>query len=492
LSDLCFQLFDKAQRPTAFILYAPLNDDSLPYRFEYWVPKADLNLRLKRLITLSRADRIRFRSDLVGEDSTLFKRRLWTRAPEEKLLQYLRTIPPLKAFIREYKDVKKAKATVNRATDWVIGQGFQPAYEDRVVIGKYKLKNSKYVTRYPYLDADSFQVLVLPEIKTYWRTEETRVRRTGFEEGFLGPHILIPQGVERSNGRVRAAYCEQSMVFQDSIQAITVPEMERRAAKLLTAIFNSTLAAWVYFHDTANIGTDRAKVHQSELLKLPFDMPENMPDPARAAAAEKKIVRLIDREIANADELLSPQTNLLEEIDQLVFDYYGLDVPEVALIEDTFRYIIPAMQPRRSAGLQKIWDNSRIEHRSDYAAMLCKALKPCLRQPISASLAAKSGDVAILKLTINAKTGEYREESSSEVGEFLQSIRENLSVPLPGNIQLVPDLHFVIGSDMYLVKPMQLRYWLRSTALADAEQIAAEFSAAVARDSQNGDAYAGR
>lgn len=45
---------------------------------------------------------------------------------------------------------------------------------------------------------------------------------------------------------------------------------------------------------------------------------------------------------------------------------------------------------------------------------------------------------------------------------------------------------------MYLVKPMQLRHWLRSTALADAEQISAEFNAAVARHSQTGGQYAGR
>src|SRR5690606_9290546 len=58
LSDLCFQLFDGAQRPTAFVLYAPAQGDQPTYRFEYWVPKADLNLRLKRLMTLSRADRL--------------------------------------------------------------------------------------------------------------------------------------------------------------------------------------------------------------------------------------------------------------------------------------------------------------------------------------------------------------------------------------------------------------------------------------------------
>lgn len=491
LSDLCFQLFDGAQRPTAFVLYAPSGGNLQPYRFEYWVPKADLNLRLKRLITLSRVDRIRLRSDLAGEDPTLFKRRLWTRAPEEKLLQYLRTIPPLSSFIREYKEIKRAKAAIDRATDWVIGQGFKPAQEDRLDDPEYDMTTAEAVTRYPYLDANTFKTLAHPTIKMDSRLTSI-VHRSGFTEGFVGPHILIPQGVERSTGRVRAAYCEQSLVFQHSIQAIAFPERESRTAKVLTAILNSSLAAWIYFHDTANLGTDRAKVHQSELLKLPFDIPDNMPDPTRASVAEEKIVRLIEREIAHVNEFLSLRTNPLKEIDMLVLDYYGLDAPEIALIEDTFRYIIPAMQPRRSAGLQKIWDHSRIEHRSAYAAILCDALKPFLRQSVRASLAAKSNDIAVLKLTIGSEAEEYEEESPSEVGQFLQSIQKSLSVRLPGNVQLVPDLRFVIGSDMYLVKPMQLRHWLRSTALADAEQIAAEFSAAAARDDRNGDVHAGR
>lgn len=490
LSDLCFQLFDGAQRPTAFVLYAPVEGEQPPYRFEYWVPKSDLNLRLKRLMTLSRADRLRFRSDLVGEDPTLFKRRLWTRGPEETLLQYLRTIPSLNTFIKEYKDIRKANTTVDRATDWVIGQGFQPAHESRLD-GEHKFFTSDVVTKYPYLSAEDFRPIALPRRQPeVWNM--STVRRRGFVEGFTGPHILIPQGVERSIGRVRAAYCEQSLVFQHSIQAIAFPETEKRTAKVLTAVLNSSLAAWVYFHDTANLGADRAKVHQGELLKLPFDVAANMPDPARAAAAEEKIIQLIDREAAKANELLSLQSDPLDEIDHLVFDYYGLDAHEIALIEDTFRYIIPAMQPRRSAGLQKIWANSRYDDRADYAAMLREALAPYFRKTIHASLAARSADVAVLKLTIASGDEEYTEEISQDLGQFLQAIQANLPVRLPGNVQLVPDLRFVIGSDMYLIKPMQLRHWLRSTALADAEQIATEFTAAVARDDKIGGEYAGR
>lgn len=489
LSDLCFQLFDGAQRPTAFVLYERAKEGQTPYRFEYWVPKADLNLRLKRMMTLSRSDRIRFRSDLVDQDPTILKRRLWTRAPEEKLLQYLHTIPPLSAFIREYKDIRRG--AFNRKSDWAIGQGFKPAQESRLQDNDYQTTTAPPVTRYPYLDADAFQTVALETIAAArWHT--STVHRAGFSEGFLGPHILIPQGVERSIGRVRAAYCEQNLVFEHSIQAIAFPDSKRRTAKLLTAVLNSSLAAWVYFHDTANLGTDRAKVHQGDLLKLPFDLPENMPDPEHAAATAEKIVRLVDRKLKHADDILHQQGDVLREIDELVFAYYGLDAHDMALVEDTFRYIIPAMQPRRSAGLQAIWANSCPEHRSAYAFVLCDALRPWFRQPVNASLTAKSSDIAVLQLTINGRPQDYSEQDSSEFDQFLQSISANLLVPLPGNVQLVPDLRFVIGRDMYLVKPMQLRHWLRSTALADAEQIAAEFSAAVARDGKHGGEHAGR
>ena len=485
LSDLCFQLFDGAQRPSAIVLYGPASQDQPPYRFEYWVPKADLNLRLKRLMVLSRADRLNFRSDLVVDDPTVFKRRLWTRAPEERLLQYLRTMPPLSSLIRQFKEFKKSQLAINRDKDWVIGQGFQPAQEIRLTDDGYPRTTSNLVNRLNYLDARYFQTIALPRVtRGSWPT--STVRRTGFEAGFMGPHILIPQGVERSIGRVRAAFSVQDFAFQHSIQAVTVPTTELRKAKVLTAVLNSSLAAWFYFHDTANLGADRAKVHQGELLKFPFDDAANMPNPGRALAAEEKLIKLIDQAMVDTGETLTRQGEILDDIDRLVFEYYGLGASEVAIVEDTFRYVIPAMQPRRNAGLQAIWASSRIEQRADYATTLCTALAPYFRKTVIASLAARSSDVAVLKLTIGTQAEPYKENLSIEFDGFLQLIASRLPLSVSGNVQFTPDLRLVIDSDMYLFKPIALRHWLRSTALADAEQIAAEFSAAVARNSRDG------
>lgn len=485
MSDLCFQLFDGAQRPTAFVLYSPQKQEQTPYRFEYWVPKADLNLRLKRLVTLSRADHLTFRSDLVAEDPTVFKRRLWARAPEERLLQYLRTIPPMGSLVQEFKAFKRSKVEFKRDEHWVIGQGFKPAQEGRLNDPEYQTTIAEIVTQLPYLDASEFKSVVLPRVDASPRLTSV-VHRAGFDAGFRGPHILIPQGVERAVGRVRAAFSEQDVVFQHSLQAITVPPGQERKAKVLTAVLNSSLAAWFFFHDTANLGTDRAKVHQGELLKLPFDDPENMPDPAKAFRAEKKLVELIDQELATANQLLASQQDVMAAIDRLVFEYYGLDDSDVAIVEDTVHSVMPAMQPRRNAGLQSIWSQANSRQRAAYAAMLCGALSPHFRVPVKASLAACSTDVAVLKLTIGDEFAPYTEDSFSEFNDFLGAIAAKLPIELPGNVQLIPDLRLVVDHDMYLVKPTALRHWLRSTALADAEQIAAEFVAAAARHEQKG------
>lgn len=123
LSDLCFQLFDRASRPTALALYCPQAEGGQHYRFEYCAPKADLNLRLKRTMTLSRTDRAHLRSDQVQSDPAVFKRKLWARSPDERLLQYLKTLPPLSTFIVESKMPARTSVAQNLGP---LGKGFSP------------------------------------------------------------------------------------------------------------------------------------------------------------------------------------------------------------------------------------------------------------------------------------------------------------------------------------------------------------------------------
>jgi len=284
-------------------------------------------------------------------------------------------------------------------------------------------------------------------------------------------------------------------VFEDSLQAIASPPTETVLAKTLTAVLNSRLAAWFYFHESANLGTDRAKVVQSELLKLPFSPPGDMPNPGEATEYAQKISALIDEELDAVTQPMRAISNVLEQLDKLVYGYYGLSATDIAIIEDCFDYTIPAMQPRRSAGLLKIWARCQEEQRRQYASDLCFSLKSWFGAEPYASLAAKSADVAILRLSLDdsgVARSEYNEGNAVNVDDLLSSICANMNIVLPGNFHLVPDLRLVIGTDMYLVKPLQLRFWLRSAAQADAEQIAAEFQALLARTAGNGEVHCAR
>ena len=45
--------------------------------------------------------------------------------------------------------------------------------------------------------------------------------------------------------------------------------------------------------------------------------------------------------------------------------------------------------------------------------------------------------------------------------------------------QLVPDFRLFTGKSLYLVKPLQRRFWLRSAAIADADAMAMDLQDAV-------------
>ena len=481
-ADLRFQLFEKAHKPAVLILFQKNKSGNIPYRFEYWMPKADLNLRLKRLITLSSTDKASLRSDEVEKDPRAFKRRLWMRNPDAKLFHYLDSLPKLGDFIKEYGDLKKRKQPTDGG--WIIGQGFKPAKPNHPSDPSYDFK-SDVITRYPFLPIEQFRKLVLPNIDTEpWHTH--LVHRKGFEDGFIGTRILIPQGIETAQIRLRASYTEQNLCFRHVLQAISVPDGQEDKAKLITALINSKLAIWFSFHGTSSFGSDRPIIHQEEILYLPFPSSNDLPEPARAQKAATGLVNIINNLLSEKDRLLTGINSehiILSNVDDLAYDYFCLSKDEISIIDDTVKYIIPAMQPHQCS-FPDLWKPVQESDRQDYAKMLNKALNEWLSDgwTTNISLEAKNADLGIIRLSLIQKQEEfaYQEHYDKSLETVLAKIWKHVHSPQPGNFHLLPDFRIFIEGDLYLVKPMQKRFWLRSTALADADAIASDLQHALA------------
>ena len=288
--------------------------------------------------------------------------------------------------------------------------------------------------------------------------------------------------------RLRAAYVEEPLTFEHIIQALVVPRGEVRRAKLLTALLNSRLIVWFAFHGTASFGSERPKVLQTELLRLPFPSPENMPERRRSESAENALVALIDQQVDSADGsfgLQEDESHVFEEIDRLTYQFFCLSDEEITLVDDTVEKIIPSIQPRPSL-FSDLWKPADPNDRRSYAATLVRSMVECFDPgcTVSIRLEARNDDLAVLRLTLEEgpKTARYTEEDDSSVGGVLANLFEHIHQPLPGNFQLMPDFRIFAGNHLYLVKPARRRFWLRSAALADADAIALDLQDASARN----------
>jgi len=477
-ADMRFQLFDGAARPAALVVLARPPAGRVPYRFDYLTPKADLNLKSRRLITIGSADLCRLDSRMVDADPAVFKKRLWLSEPEARLFNYLAQFPRLRDLVVEFGNLSRPEESTR--SRWVIGQGFQPASAERLLDPHRDRAYSSVVATAPYLPIEEFRVPALTcEGLRPWK--DGAVRRRGFERGFEGPRVLVPHGIVARLGdgghRLRAAYVEDPLTFQHVIQAVVVPPGDGRRAMLLAALLNSRLMVWFAFHGTSSFGSDRPKVHQTELLRLPFPAVEDMPEPERSRAAADALVGLVERRARSTGasfELESSERDVLDEVDGLAYEFFCLSDTERILVEETVEQVIPAVQPHRS-GFPAIWNAATASDRREYARTLVDDLADWFEGDgsIGTRLVARNDDLAILRLSLQDGPAafDYAEDDDGSVAAALSRLAEHVQQPLPGNFQSMPDFRVFIDRDLFLVKPTGRRFWLRSAALADAKAI---------------------
>jgi len=473
-ADVCFQLFDGAKRPTILAIYKLQPKPGRDYDIEYWVPKTHRLLSATRVLMIPSVDRSIINMSDARHDPVLWKKRMWATNRDMKLLGWLSDLPKLGRILITYQEARRRKSADSK---WIIGQGFQPHRGDA----------GSAQTELPLLSASEFRPWVVPTIRPVINDETdapvqmSRKRRQGFIDGFEGPHILIPQGVKREHGLLRAAYVEQSVAFRDSIQAIRFTPGQEGKAKILTAVLNSSLAAWCYFHTSANFGADRAKVDEAQLLDLPFPSPEDTPDAGIAHSAGESLVQLVD-EMLQMRHVIAVDPDAINghirRADELVFDYYGLTQSERTLVRDTVREVIPSMQPAKDK-ITRLMDQAGPQDRKEYANTLLIALGGWMRPETSVAgrlMEGTSQSIIELRL-VDQRMDLQIDTQHGSLENTLREILRHLPVTSSRNIELHPDLKIFIGDFLYLVKPTSKRYWLRATALNDADQIAGDLIA---------------
>jgi hypothetical protein len=457
----------------------PIEDLSTEY-FEYWTPKTDIALSFGRL-TLHGADRSIMRASALIDETPHLRLRYWGTLQDLALLDRL----------WQYGRVDDLRVSFG----WKKGKGFHRVDEDRripqhlrSVTPSHWLRTHKFLKAnhipgdLPIVDGASLQRFPYSSIAR----EPDELRRY-----FMGPRVIWPDGTHPENG-VKAVFAEDQFSFQHSVGVLSAPNTEigRLEARFLTAYMRSPMGTWLSLLLSPSVAAERPKLHIKELLSWPYWPLAKHPQPTKAQEILRK-VDLLFTAIESTEPLLRTATYEARkpEIEELVFEYFGIRPDERVLVTELATYAGPSLQPG-SLTYETLVKSMRQPPTQDKITRYCQRLVDVLvrwrdatagkGELTAAAWTARSVPLGGVIVTLsNSKSLGSAVDRLNDDG-IISELLETTSTAVKRsseNLLTVPDIIVVKGNKITIVKPLVTRFWLERTAIEDASKLAIEINA---------------
>ena len=184
----------------------------------------------------------------------------------------------------------------------------------------------------------------------------------------------------------------------------------------------------------------------------------------------------MERSILERNEIIQ-QTKL--ELLNYVYCYYQIDELEQILINDTVNCWIPSYIPKRlSLNIPTLKASNKPE-RLEYLTLLCSLLNTWSRRGIyqvtGKIIFASNAQTAVVVLqkVLSHDVSPLNEHTSSPELDAVISRILNLLPRHEASIAYYRNLKVFDTDKLYILKPLAYRFWSKTTALNDADEIAA-------------------
>ncbi len=470
MADQRFFLFEESLAPALVIRYRAEKPESGSQCIDYWTPKTDWSVRQAEIVSILPEDRnmIKLRdvlTDLEGDDAPqIWKRRFWATPRDWRLLERLSLMPRLRDITGQAGKAQKR---------WLVAEGFQP-------FGKNDPHFSKKTLELPtrnFIEASSsaLNLFSLLEDCKQLSSEQIATRRMIKDISiFQAPHVLVTKGF-------RIAFADFDVSFRHALRGIHGPQSDRKLLVFLAAYLRSDLAKYFLFHTSTNWGIYRPEVHVEELLRIPFPLPDGMPDPARCNEIANEIAMKVTSATKEASDLFSNREEIIdrtqEDANKLIEEYFDIDDYERMIIADTIKIVIPSVQPNRGTPEIPSIKQSSVQMRATYTDLLCKMLNNWSRSEYSVHGSAiadsKTGiGVVIIEKIKRGDSPAPLPSDEKELVPLLYKLRR-IAAQQHGTYELVRGLKLFHKNLLYITKPLGQRFWSTTAALNDADEIAA-------------------
>lgn len=456
LSALRFDLFPKATGPACIVTLSPKLPDGEP--LAYWCPKRHFTGRRGHRIDIDGTDLNWVYPKEAAGDPWSWTALAWGGRRDHELIRRL------KGNGREGTLGK----TIKREEGWSSTKGFErrikgvEPFDDR--LGKRILEDHAY-----WSDCD-----IVCFAKRFPRNENPLFGRPRELEAFRLPKLIMRLSWTVEQGRFKSSIClpdeeDSLLLFSQSYYGISAPTPD--ALTVPAIVLNSMFAVYFLFLTSASVGSFRPKLLNSDIEEVPIP---NVPGPTVSVLSRMS----------------------LHEIDERAFALYGLKETERVLIQDFFEITLQDFKgdqssPGRQPALKCDSTTSEVLWRycESFLSVLRAAFGP--DKAISSTIFVATSDeplpycfVAIhlnwpgrepivretlegeaLVSRLYALDRALKESDPEEGGVFYQKVARVYDIPVIGGIKI---------PTVYLVKPNQVRYWMRSAAFRDADDVAAD------------------
>lgn len=424
-------LFEHACGPAAGVIYVPVkpNENSIIF---YCTPKPQFTAQDSKKFSIEPTDICKIPVDIVHDDR-IWKIAMWGGPRDLELIDRIQsTYPSLLSYIEENEmssaeGFKKGNCS-KICTDFIgvptiQARSFIPFY-----IAKQNLQQNENI---------EFECIVSKK-----------------REIFKTPHLIIKQSHKKS--RFLAAVLDYDAVFNHSLLGI---HGEINKLKYLCLIINSKIFSYYHMLTNRKWLVERDELEAGDIWATPIPIPK---------------ASIIEESVVIFDKIVSCEIDE-KELEVFVQKIYGMKSYEIELVNDSLDFIYNYYDKKEKS---MVFDIPTTDAYNLYFKTLNDVLCNTFGRAITQSGEFFVGDTPLTVLILSLE-GDYIKMprlnyDSFEAAQLLMELDTMLSED-KNNIFIKRNVR-VYGKDaIYIIKPMQKKYWNFSSACRDADEIFADF-----------------
>ena len=329
-------------------------------------------------------------------------------------------------------------------------------------------QDSSFLQGLPLLTKDDLRPFFVSKDLAFYNDE--RAHRPRSRDFYRAPLLLIREYL-KSDPRPIAAVSDRDVVFTDAFFGASLPAERCETALILAAILNSSLASWFFLMTASTFGLWKRRVLLGDV--------ESAPIPDLKSSSNSEAGRHLLR-IAQELQQRPPQDNDWRELDEAVFDLYGLDDADRIVARDgLFRARWQwKIGKRQSAASVEI-----VPHVVAYARAFLATIDTWLSATKRRRMRGQifnfpaSTPLRVVRFVIEEHSSPSMAEIINPDGslrDVLRRIGERLDVQLGASIIGHRTLRVYGPNEVVIVKPASRRYWMEVSALEDADAVIAD------------------